>query len=133
MNSDIWARMDHFKTPLKVYQGKKWIQSTQDGKFVRVFRWEKKEQNGDWNSTNFILFFLRNVFWYTGTQRPRFYKWPWILNWSKLILLVYIPTQILLAIIGFIDQSSRCKLNVYVIAPLKGNHAQKNWYVSQIL
>ena len=43
-----------------------------------------------------------------------FCKWLWIFNWTKWILVVYIPTQILLTILLSIDHSSRCKLKVYI-------------------
>ena len=52
--------------------------------------------------------FLRNKFWYTGIQSPRFCKWPWILNRSDWILLVDISVQILLTIMESINHSSRC-------------------------
>ena len=64
----------------------------------------------------FNYFFLGNVFWYIVMQSPCFCKWTWILNWSKSILLVDILTQNSLTILGFIDHSSRCRLDVYVIA-----------------
>ena len=89
----------------------------------KVFRMAK--QSGDWNSTHFRLFFFKFEFWYTGIQNHQFCKWPWVLNWSKLILLVDIITQTLLHIMGFIDHSSMCKLNVYTIAhTIKRSHAQ---------
>ena len=75
---------------------------------VKNFDEKKQKQNGNWNSTNFILF-LWNLFWYTGIQSPHFCQWPWILNLSKWTLLVDIPTWILLTIMGSIDHSSRCK------------------------
>ena len=66
-----------------------------------------------------IQTFLWNEFWYTGIQSPHLCKWPWTLNWSKWILLVDIPTQILLTIMGYINYSSRCKLDVYIISHTK--------------
>ena len=42
-----------------------------------------------------------------------------VLNWSKWMLVVDIPTQILLTILLFIDYSSRCKLKVYLITHTK--------------
>ena len=70
--------------------------------------------------------FLQKEFWHTGISSSRFWKWPWILNWRKWILLVDIPVQILLTIMGSIDFSSRCKLDIYVIAHTpKWNLAQK--------
>ena len=48
-------------------------------------------------------------------QSQRFCKWPWILNWSKWILVVDIPTQILLTVLLSIDPSSRCKLKVWAL------------------
>ena len=65
--------------------------------------------------------------------RPRFCKSPKILNWSKWILLIDIPTQILLTIMGSIDYSSRWTLDVYVIAYIKEKPCTTNWYLSQKL
>ena len=61
----------------------------------------------------------------TGIQSLRFCKWLWILNWSKWILVVDIPTQILLTILLFIDNSLRCKLKVYIITHTKRNHLRQ--------
>ena len=58
-------------------------------------------------------------------QSSRFCKRPWILNWSKWILLIDIPTQIFLTIMGSIDHYSRSKLDFYVIARTKRSHARQ--------
>ena len=51
-----------------------------------------------------------------------------ILNWSKWILEVDIPSQILLTILLSIDHSSRCKLKVYRIIHTKENPSTTIWY-----
>ena len=61
--------------------------------------------------------FLRNKFWCTGVQTPRFSKWLWILNGSKSITVVWPRhskwNQFLLNKLLSIDHSSRYKMNVY--------------------
>ena len=96
----------------------------------QVILMRKNKQTGNWNGTNFRLFFRRNKFWHTGIQSSRFRKWPWMLNWNK--WLVDIPTQILLTITGYIDYSSRCKLDVYVIAHTKEKPCKTNWYLCKM-
>ena len=64
----------------------------------------------------------------TKIQSLGFCKWPWILNWSKWILVVDIPTQILITIQLSIDHSSRCKLKVYIITHTKEKPSATNWY-----
>ena len=67
-----------------------------------------------------IAYFLWNEFWCIGIQSPRFCRWHWILNWSKMeIICTNIPTQILLTIMRSNDRSSRFKLRVYIIANFK--------------
>ena len=72
----------------------------------------RKRQNGECNVRNFRRFSLRNEFWCTGIESPRFCKWLWILNCSKWMLVVGIPTKILLTKLLSIDHSSGCKLKV---------------------
>ena len=47
-----------------------------------------------------------------------------ILNWSKWILVVVIPTEILLTKLLSIDHSWRCELNIYIHT--EGNESQKS-------
>ena len=70
-------------------------------------------------------------FWCTDTQRPRFCKWHWVLNWRKRILVVDIPTQNLLTISLSIDHSSRYKWKVNIITHTKDKLSTTNWYSSQ--
>ena len=108
------------------------LQTFVDGKSVKEVSWGKKAKmvTEKWQISDF---FLPNESWYTNIYSPRFCKWPWILNWSKWILLVDIPTQILFTIIGSIDYSSRCKLDIYVIAHTKEKPCTIKWYLSQNL
>ena len=88
------------------------LPTSEDDKLVKEFSWENK-QDGDWKSTNFRLFSSEWVLIHRHSKSS-FWKWPWILSWSKCILLVDIPTQILLTIIGSIDYSFVCKLHIIV-------------------
>ena len=86
-----------------------WWFITIDSKLLRMVSKLKKfdEEKKSKMTTEIVQilnFFIRNDFWYTGIQIPRFCKWPWNLNWSKWI---DIQTQILLTIIGSTDSSSR--------------------------
>ena len=105
----IWARMNHFETRLMVLSQKVDSKVLRMAIIVREYWWREKNK-----MATEIVQILRNKVWYTGIQSPHFYKWTWILNWSKWILLVDIPTQIVLSIES-IDHSSRCKLDVYAI------------------
>ena len=87
------------------------LQTTHDDKLVDEFWWEKSKMVNE-PVTNFRLLSSK-------PSNPCFCEWPWILIWSKWIFLADIPAQILLTIMGYIDHSSRCKLDVYIIAHTK--------------
>ena len=48
-------------------------------------------------------------FWYTSIQSLCFYKWLWILNWSKWILVADILTQILLTLLTLLPYYQFCE------------------------
>ena len=75
----IWTRMNHFETCLMILSQKSSLRTTQDGKLVSEFWWEKKKMATE--IVQIVDFFLRNEFWHTGIQSPRFWKWALILNW----------------------------------------------------
>ena len=68
-------------------------------------------------------FLLGNEFWYTSVENPYFF--PNDLEFSIEVMNIYISIDILtqiLLIMGSIDYSSTCKLNVHVIAHTKEKH-----------
>ena len=69
--------------------------------------------------------FTSYEFWWTGIQSPRFCKGFWIISWSKWILVVDIPNQILLSILWSTNHSLRCKLKVYIITQTKEKPSTK--------
>ena len=125
----FWATTNHFETRLMVLSQK--VVSKYPSKLLRMASWlmnilmRKKTSKMTTGIAQNLDSFLLCEFWYTGIQSPRFCKWPWILNWSKWILLVDIQTQLLLTTMGSIYHSSRCKLDVYLIAH---THQSKTLY-----
>ena len=101
----FWNAFDGFITKSR-------FQSTQSGKLIKIFWWEKK-QNSGLNST-ICLFFFKMSF---DTQAFKVLIFA-SLNFKlkKMNIISRYSNQILLTITGSIGHSSRCKLNVYVIA-----------------
>ena len=67
---------------------------------------------------NVILDILSGVLldelWCIEIQSPSFYKWPWILNWSKWILVPDIPTQFfLINLIVFLWSTFKMKIQSF--------------------
>ena len=95
----IWARINCFKARLmEKYRD----QTTQDGKFVEEFWCKKKTKQNKMASE--IVQISKWVLIHRHSKSS-LCKWPWILNWSKWVLLVDISTQILLTIMGSICHS----------------------------
>ena len=88
-------------------------------------------KKGQCNVRNFTLFFFRMISDVPAFKVRVFCKRLWILNFSKLILVVDIPTQSLLTILISIDHSSRCKLKVYIVIHTKDKPYTTNLYFSQ--
>ena len=121
-----------FETCLMVLSQKIYSKVLRNSRLVKIFWWGKNKMATE--IVQNLDYFLWNESWYTSIQIPRFCKCHWILKWSKWILLIAIPTQVLLTIMGStVDRSSRCKLNVYIIAHIKEKPCTANWFFSRNL
>ena len=123
--------MNHFEAHLMV--SSKEVDSKVLRMAIKLTFFVRKRQNGECDIRNFRRCFFCMSSDVLAFKVPHFYKWLWISNWSKWILVVDIPTQILLTILLFIDHSSWCKLKVYKIIHTKEKPCTTNLYFSQKL
>ena len=113
----IWAGMNHFETRLMVLSQKVETKLLRMAQLKNFDEKKKKKSKMVKISSNFRLFFFEMILTHRYSTTSFLQA---TLNFElKKMNTIIVPTQILLTIMGYIDHSLRCKLDIYVMAHTK--------------